>query len=175
VGKFELRPGWVTVSPLKGEDAPAVYAHELGHACSQIRRKLAIYRGSVNELKEYLDESCKITPDSERTYERLFASIGYADTTIECVKGIANNLVNDRFQVGKCKDGCPGTGIEESYAEGMALMSTPDEKWVPDLIPVYLCDGERDSGHPLSEDMFACLLKSPNVLGRVKRATQCKE
>jgi hypothetical protein len=176
VGKFELKPGTITLSPLTGEDNRASYTHELGHACSQIRRKLAIYRGSVEEFQDYLSPStCKITPASEITYTRLFQSLGLNVETMNCIEKNAQGLKKKRFLKGNCAKGCPYEGLDESYADSMSLLATPVEQWVPDQIPDYQCHAMRDSTHILGADSLRCFMMSPNLKSTVETALGCQK
>ncbi len=170
----DLLPGSVTISPFVGEDSDHDYFHELGHACNQIKRKIAIRRGSASALTEYLEsEPCALTSAVKATYRNLFISEGMSESTAQCLIQRAAQAVNARYENKPCDSGCPFRALDEAHAVAFSLLALADKDWVREALPMPLCHGTRDSRHPLPADIVQCLLLTPSIHERFQAATGC--
>lgn len=176
LGDFELKPGTITISPFVGMNSKSDFVHELAHACSRIQKKLAIYRGSPEELAEYKSmESCEINENSLVTYARMHRRLGMNAATTDCFYHRATEATQARFKAGVCEGGCKRSALEEGTAETFRLLSLPEHEWVPGVLPAVMCNFARDSKHMLVDDVIQCMLKSPSVVQRFEKATSCKK
>jgi hypothetical protein len=172
---FHLPSGSITISPFKNDDSPSDFSHEMGHACSWVKRSLAITRGSRAETKEYATyDDCQIDQNASLTYQRLFLSLGLNQASISCIQKRANEITDWRFEKGECANACPRSALDETFADTMSVLSAPASQWVSDKIPEFVCAADRDSRHLLRNDIFRCLLQTPSFLEKAERGTGCK-
>ncbi len=178
---FPVRSGYIRLSPYdfkySDESWEYVLAHELGHACSHVRRQI-MARRSAEEAQAFWDYfgryvegdssiGCALNEVARRTYRELFASVGLNNESIQCLEQTAYAAERTRFPPHVlCGGGCPRSYLEETYAEVMALLSMPADRRFLDRV----CTGARDGQHPLGADTLRCLMHTPAVSAHIRRA-----
>ncbi len=195
-GEFQPNPGYFVISPFNDGGVPydnmQVIAHELGHACSSIRRQLSVAVGvpaagasesleQIHDLAYRLDGDghpvpgggCTIDAAHRRVMGGLFSAGGTAESaTISCLVTMSNHIANQRFLSGSCPDACPGEALEESFADLQSMLATPSSVLIPEFLP-DACWGGRDNEHPWLGDELACFLQTPTFRQHLAEATGC--
>jgi hypothetical protein len=156
--------------------------HEFGHACSQALRNISATASSdfekVNDNR-YQDTpgkptvDCDLTPEYMSVYTSLFHRFGVGDDSVGCLINGATALKNKRFQTGACLGGCPVAGIEESFANTVALASA--EHFDAKIIDWGVCHGTRDNEHLLVMDDLRCDLRSSGFAEKLETGLGCRK
>jgi hypothetical protein len=175
LGIFEIQSGTIIVSPFQDSgDDKVVYAHEFGHACSQLKRNLAIKRGSSAEFYEFIDKNeCHISESSKTAYHTLVQDRGFNEETFSCLNQKATEVTRGKYHPTGCVEGCEHSYLEESYADLFSSTVSKDFEWVPDFIPEDMCNAVRDEEHMLASDIVGCMLKTPRVRTTLEKDTGC--
>jgi hypothetical protein len=175
VGKFGPIPSSIAISPYAGVTSSADIFHELGHACSYIRRTQALNRGDDQVLAE-VDAINSDSPDeSFSSYDQLFQSIGLKDEAITCMNNLAKNAKHARYIDSVCQMGRGDAHdyLEEGFAEAFKIMNTKSSAMVPGVLP-NLCDLPLTKTTPLAADVFACLNTNPDFTVKMKAVLGCR-
>ncbi len=189
IGRVILPP----VLPEDGRNYDQFLTHELGHACSYVRRALTVEAGSVEAFDEMHSsnnrmhgineaEGCVLgNSDHNRarhTYHGLFDSVlgarGLDGAAFECVADNARSADQRRLPpMGPCAGGCMRSHIEEAFAELFSLNFTPAGSRGPGFAVLDLCRGRRDSIHPMNSDLVSCMAQTSRGRALLDEAFGC--
>lgn len=181
-GQFPVAAGEITMSPLEDTETHQPYfganltglRHELGHACSRIKRDLFISQGVPEAARDLLSfKDCTINSDRSKLYKTLNDGLGISQETASCLEANAKGAKNARFKKqGSCKNGCESSYIEESLANVLALIQMDPSEIASRLIP-DLCNAARDSVHGLASDDLRCALNTPSLRNKIEDGIAC--
>lgn len=160
-------------------------AHELGHACWQVRNGLNIEADRryenvfIADNKNFWDEKakkpgpgCVISAEHLRIFRELFKTSGATNEVIDCVHEIAKQSAVRRDGSGPCH-GCPAHQLDEAYAMWMQFTETP-VPYADEKVAYGICNGSRDQDHPQSSDLLKCFLKAHKARKHLKAMTGCE-
>lgn len=141
--------------------------HELGHACSFIKRQLATSGlGGASAARSFLDRSEGRCYLKREQTEDAYANVLPA-ATVKCLTDLAAKSTDESssaFIINSCQTG----KIEEATAEAFALMASPKP------MPERACSREPSRIHPSSVDVYTCLLKTnKDVRDKLKARNGC--
>ncbi|MGZ3687447.1 MAG: hypothetical protein ACXWP5_04060 [Bdellovibrionota bacterium] len=160
-------------------------AHEFGHACSQIRREIAIRNGDEAAFVEMRNQlhyfgrdgnagaGCAVTSAETQTFQELLGRRGVSPAAIDCTIEVARNQENQRFLSAPCASGCPHLALEEGAAEIGSIYYMHQDHVIPDLIPTA-CYTLRDKEHPWEGDILACALKDQLFQSSLRGVLRCR-
>lgn len=175
----------------------ATFTHELGHACSLIKKQMDMRKGDDSARRAFNDIYAMISSDKEvrcgwdkeiianqsypddmnldislQIYKKRYKGLNLSDKTISCFETTAQNSRKLNYKSGNCDDGCPRKYLEEIFAESFKLLSTPKEYYIPDVLPTA-CVVAKDTTHPMGVDLIDCLAKSDSFIKHLSEMTQC--
>ncbi|RYZ72189.1 MAG: hypothetical protein EOP05_11290 [Proteobacteria bacterium] len=180
-----IQSGSVILSPYvtaTGEDyaSAKIINHELGHACSFIRRQvgateiLGIDRaGSNKSLAAWNDGTCGIGSDVDKeAYGPMMNQVGFSLKVADCISNLARRST-DPASTAFFENSCPASKSEEGMAEAFAISQT--KPLVPKAFPNWLCSARPSTRHPAMSDVLACVLKNDaSTRQRLAREYGCK-
>jgi hypothetical protein len=186
---FPLGGASVSVLPglLQGNNYPGklqTLAHEFGHVCSYFRKQRQVRAGPPLAWRTFIEFyapadqehdtgiGCMLTSDALESYRRIFSELQMSSDSIRCLEQVAQAGVATRFPPRReCPRGCPRWMIEESLADWIQFMTTPNGN--ADELVQYYCRGGRDSRHPLPMDSLTCFLKTPRAQEKLRAILNC--
>lgn len=188
-GDFPLGGATVSVLPgvLQGDNYAGklqTLAHEFGHVCSYFKKQQQVRTGPPLAWRTFIEFyapedqehdpgiGCLLTSDALDSYRRIFSELQMNSDSIRCLEQIAQAGVATRFPPRReCPRGCPRRMIEESLADWVRFMTTPDGN--ADQMVQAFCTGGRDSRHPLPMDSLTCFLRTPRAQERLRSILNC--
>ncbi len=180
-----ILPGGIVLSPYLDRNGNAValeatIRHELGHACTSIRRQATILKGGLNAFRssESLDAqingACDLGDTNKVAYaDILSASSGASAARVfDCVR-VLSEKSSDSKSTAFFEESCEASKLEEGMAEAIALSET--EPLVPKGFPDRICYGLPSTRHMASADVFACLIRNnPKFRARLSAELSCE-
>ena len=184
-GHYPFTPGGITLGPYITSAGDfrtkvRVIGHEFGHACSQIKRQIAINEGNttfISQMRASMlkSSSCNLTTSTRAAYLNLFGNAGISTASSSCLMGVADKATQMRFRAPAqpCENGCPRAFVEENIADWQSMMALDESRWIPTVVPGF-CNYLRDAQHPWSWDVMACFVQTPSFADKIKRSSGCR-
>jgi len=177
----DVVPGTIVVSRYKRATDGATLVtlrHELGHACSNIRRQIATRDGSrSNPGNDFsgVENYCRYSDQSFQHYSFMGDLMHPENSrrTGECISSRIREEFRDRSDQAYIPNACYGAKIEEGMAEAFALLTATTENIFENI--------ERSCTYPPSRVHFTghkivqCIVEnSPNFRSRILSAPLCR-
>ena len=163
------------------DDVDRIFTHELGHACSYIKRKVAINNGNKivsADLDRYMSADPVVACDASYVgtsamFDGLYRDLGLSIKSSQCLLSLASKKA--RFVDRPCENACPRVQLEEAFGNVSEYLFYPDKFVIPYILPNDLVNSYRDSQHPLAADVFKCMVQTPSLLTKYENLTGCKK
>jgi hypothetical protein len=178
-------PGRIQLTPYfkKGvSKASDNLIHEMGHACSAIRRQSSLFRKNQDSsliatsfANQALSADCGLTESDIIAYRKVLAPISGSSDLVGCIVDMAN-ASKDRTSSTFVDGACPRKHLEESSAEVYSMISQIKHgKLVPGIFPNRLCGSTSSDIHPHVSELFKCILtKTPGTISQLKENLSCR-
>lgn len=159
--------------------AEATVRHELGHACTVIRRQISALKGAENAMNasESLDAqmsgSCNGSFVNDTAYVGVFngASADAGEKVLSCLKVQTKKSLEPKSTV-FFEETCEGFKLEEGIAEGLSIAGT--QNLIPNGYPNRFCRATPSRQHMASAEVLACLLNNdPRLRAKFRSSLGC--
>lgn len=164
--------------------------HELGHVCSvawmlgesfqpmragdSIHRRMALTLLERQIISINAPDKCAFDDNRQITYAQMFQGIGLSPATVRCLIQSVERFPRQRINHHECDNVCRGLQIEETLAQIWPIVTGNNPADLRALISIMAGD-IRDTEHPLTGDLVACLLHTDSMRRRLEQATMCRQ
>lgn len=189
----KITAGNILISPFfKENDIKTInnVVHELGHACSSIRRQLLILRtdssavvstfSKIEKVEQAIKsqqsttELCALDDSFFEGYKSIFKSMTGSDEFSNCVFKMLQASADKKSKT-YINNICLTSQVEESAAEALNLIYlVRNNQSYPDLFPIAICGTRSSFLHPHNSELAKCLFQNMNELNaKVRSALTC--
>jgi hypothetical protein len=148
--------------------------HELGHACSDIRRQISAIKPGPQRMAQFFawlpelgDNFCDLYEPNQEAYKPLFKDIEGGDSILKCLIK-ENSDSQSPFHPAHIDKDCPAKKLEEASAEALGFLFNTKE--ITQSVPYPTCDYNPSRIHQASALVFKCLIRnSQSFKARVER------
>lgn len=176
-GKIVLSPYFVNSAPYSRHNI----RHEIGHACSAIRRQQQILKKnseSSEVAEDWLDQAsgeCRISRLTGVAMQNVFKTISTSDRLFKCTLVLAQ-ASTQKGSLGFVSKACPRQQIEEGYGYIFDMVANiKDGTIIPSLYPNRICTTRPSDHHPHQVELAKCLfLSEPALLQEAQDKLKCR-
>ena len=183
--------GGIELSPYSHRGTPTsttqIVSHELGHACSHIKRQLIVYNinDPVENSKAAADTlrysfrnraptpTCSVVDNKTiEIFERITEKVPALNSKglVACLAELAKKS-SDPSSAVYVKGSCERAKLEEAHAEAMGFLTDPD---LSKSMMLGRCHSHRSTFHPSSADVLTCVFQnSPKFIQKTKGLLAC--